>query len=53
MVAVIIGIVLIIAAVVMWVGHISVDHAIAILTGAIGVLMLLGGVVPGTYFWRR
>ena len=29
------------------------DHAIALLTGAIGILVLLGGVVPGSYFWRR
>jgi hypothetical protein len=53
MLAVIIGIILIIVAVFMWVGHITPEHAIAILTGAIGVLILLGGVVPWENFRRR
>jgi hypothetical protein len=53
MVAVLVGVVLIIVAVFMWVGHITPEHAIAILTGAIGVLILLGGVVPWTYFRRQ
>jgi hypothetical protein len=53
MLAAIIGIILIIVAVFMWVGHISVEHAIALLTGAIGILILLGGVVPWDYFRRR
>jgi hypothetical protein len=51
-VSVLIGIVLIIVAVIMWLGHITPEHAIAILTGAIGVLVLLGGVIPGGYFRR-
>jgi hypothetical protein len=47
MVGFIAGIVLIIVAVFMWVGHISPEHAIALLTGAIGVLVL-----SGRYLWR-
>ncbi len=53
MVAVLIGVILVIVAVFMWVGHITPEHAIAILTGAIGVLILLGGVVPWAYFRRQ
>jgi Flp pilus assembly protein protease CpaA len=43
MVSVIIGVVLVIVAVVLWVGHLSVEHALAILIGALGVLVLLYG----------
>jgi hypothetical protein len=52
MVSVIIGIVLVVVAVVLWLGHISAGHALAILIGAAGVLMLLWGFVPGTYMRR-
>jgi len=52
MVSVIIGIVLVIVAVITWVGKLTPDHAIAILTGAIGVLVLLGGIIPRGYFWH-
>jgi hypothetical protein len=52
MISIIIGIVLVIIAVLMWVGHIPVEHALALLTGAIGVLILLGGFLPGSYFRR-
>jgi hypothetical protein len=52
MLAVIGGIVLVIVAVVLWVSHISVDHALAIFIGIIGILVILAGVVPGQY-WRR
>jgi hypothetical protein len=53
MASVIAGIVLVIVAVVLWVGHLSVDHALAILIGIVGVLILLFGVVPVTYFRRQ
>jgi hypothetical protein len=52
MVSIIIGIILIIVAVFMWVGHITPEHAIALLTGAVGVLVLIGGLVPGGYLRR-
>jgi hypothetical protein len=52
MLAILGGIVLVIVAVVLWVSHISVEHALAIFIGIVGILVLLGGVVPGQY-WRR
>jgi hypothetical protein len=42
-IAVILGIVVIIIAVVEWFGHITVPHALAILTGLVGIMILLGG----------
>lgn len=48
MIAFAVGIILIIVAVFMWVGHITPEHAIALLTGAIGVLVL-----TGRYIWRE
>lgn len=44
MFALILGIVVIIIAVFEWVGHVSIDHALAILTGLIGIMILLGAV---------
>ena len=44
MLSVLIGIVVIIAAVVEWLGHITVIHALAILTGLVGIMILLGGI---------
>lgn len=52
MASVIAGIVLVIAAVILWLGHLTVDHALAILIGVIGVLILLFGVVPVTWVRR-
>ena len=52
MVSVIVGIILVVVAVVLWLGHISTEHALAILIGALGVLILLWGFVPGTYMRR-
>lgn len=52
MVSVIAGIVLVIVAVILWLGNITVPHALAILIGVIGVLCILGGFVPGHYFRR-
>jgi hypothetical protein len=46
MIAIIGGIVLIITAVIVWVGNISLDHALAIFMGIIGLLILLYGVAP-------
>lgn len=48
MIAFIVGVALVIIAVFMWVGHITPEHAIALLTGAIGVLVL-----AGRYIWRE
>jgi len=52
MAAIIAGIIMIIVAVVLWLGHIGTAHALAILIGLIGVLILLAGVVPGRYIHR-
>lgn len=43
MFSVLIGIALVIVAVVLWLGTISVAHALAVLIGLIGVLVLLYG----------
>ena len=43
MLSVLIGIALVIVAVVLWLGNITVPHALAILIGLIGVLVLLYG----------
>jgi hypothetical protein len=43
MFSVLIGIALVIVAVVLWLGTVSVAHALAILIGLIGVLVLLYG----------
>jgi hypothetical protein len=53
MLAIIGGIVLIIVAVVLWFGHISLDHALAIFIGIIGIIVLLAGVLPGQYWTRN
>jgi hypothetical protein len=53
MAAVILGLVLIIAAVVAWVGHLSTVHAVAILLGAVGVLLVLYWAVPGRHWEHR
>lgn len=53
MIAAIIGIILIVVAVITWVGHVTLAHAVALLIGAIGALILLGGVVPWDYFRRQ
>jgi hypothetical protein len=44
MLSVLIGIVVVIIATVEWTGHITVLHALAILTGLTGILILLGGI---------
>jgi spore maturation protein SpmA len=49
MVSVIVGVLMIILAVILWVGHISLPHAVAIMIGLIGLLVLLFGVVPVAY----
>jgi uncharacterized membrane protein len=49
MVSVLVGVLMIILAVVLWVGHISLAHAVAIMIGLIGLLVLLYGVVPVQY----
>ena len=53
MVAVLLGLILIIAAVVTWVGHLSTSHAVAILLGALGVLLVLYWAVPGRHWEHR
>lgn len=44
MFSVLIGVVLVIAAVLLWLGSLSVAHALAILIGLVGVLVLLYGL---------
>lgn len=53
MASIIAGIVLIIAAVLLWAGTLTLVHAMAITIGILGVLILLYGVVPVAYFRRR
>ena len=53
MLAIIGGIVLIVVGVILWFGHISLDHALAIFIGIIGIIILLAGVLPGQYWTRR
>lgn len=43
MLSVLIGVALVIVAVVLWLGGVSVAHALAILIGLIGILVLLYG----------
>lgn len=52
MLAVLIGIIYIITAVILWVAKVSTAHAIAILMGLLGVLLLAYGALP-VYFNRR
>ena len=51
MIAVLIGIVLIIAGIVLWLGALSVAHALALLIGLTGVLLLLYWAYPAG--WAR
>ncbi len=51
MVAVLIGIVLVIVAVLLWLGTITVAHALAIFIGLIGVALVLYWGLPGG--WGR
>lgn len=53
MIAVLIGIALIIVAVVLWLGHLSTAHAVAIGIGLLGVLLVVYGAVPAASFVRR
>lgn len=51
MFSVLAGIVLVIVACVLWFGHVSVEHSLAITIGIIGILIALGGIVPAS--WRH
>jgi hypothetical protein len=51
MFSVLAGIVLVILACVLWFGHVSVEHALAITIGLVGVIIILGGIVPES--WRH
>ncbi|HET9971346.1 MAG TPA: hypothetical protein VFQ68_24135 [Streptosporangiaceae bacterium] len=42
--SVVLGIIIVIVAVVEWFGHITVIHALAILTGIVGLSVALGGL---------
>ena len=53
MTALLIGIILIIAAVVEWLGHLSTSHAVALLIGALGVLLVAYWGLPPTAYARR
>jgi hypothetical protein len=52
MVSLIVGIIVIIIAVVEWFGHITINHALAIIIGFIGVSILLGAFVNDRYHTR-
>jgi drug/metabolite transporter (DMT)-like permease len=52
MIAALTGIIMVIVAVVLWLGNISTGHALAILIGILGVLIILGGLLPGRYLRR-
>jgi hypothetical protein len=53
MIAVLIGIALIIVAVIEWLGNLSITHAIAILTGVAGILLVLYWALPASAYARR
>jgi nitrogen fixation-related uncharacterized protein len=53
MLAVLIGLALVIVAVVEWLGHVTVIHAVAILTLVIGVSLVLGAVGERGGRWTR
>lgn len=53
MTAALIGIALVIVAVVLWVGGLTVAHAIAILIGLIGILLVLYWGLPASAYARR
>jgi len=51
--AVLFGIALVITAVVLWIGGLSVAHAVAIMIGVIGVLLIAYWGAPATAWGRR
>jgi hypothetical protein len=51
--SVLIGVVIVIVAVVEWLAHVSVIHALAILTGLVGVSLILGGIGERGGRWTR
>jgi hypothetical protein len=51
--AFVLGIVLVIVAVVLWFGHLTPDHALAILIGIAGVLLAAWWAVPGRAWDHR
>lgn len=53
MLAILIGLALVIVAVVLWLGHLTTAHAVAIGIGLLGVLLVLYGTVPAASFVRR
>jgi hypothetical protein len=53
MIAVLIGLALVVVAVVLWVGALTVAHAVAILIGALGVLLVLYWALPAGAYARR
>lgn len=53
MIAIIGGIVLIIAGVIAWIGNITLIHALAIFMVIIGAIIILYGVAPTHWSYRR
>ena len=43
MLSVLIGVIVVVVAVIEWFGHIPVNHALAIILGILGVMIILGG----------
>jgi hypothetical protein len=52
MFSVLIGVIMVIVAVVLWLGHMTVAHALALLIGLVGVLVLLYGFGDRVKFTR-
>ena len=53
MIAVLIGIIMIIVAVILWLGDLTTAHAVAIEIGLLGILLLLYWALPATAYARR
>lgn len=52
MLAVLLGIVLVIVAVVTWLGHLGAAHAVALGLGVLGVLLIVYGTAPAHWVRR-
>jgi hypothetical protein len=53
MLAVLTGLALVIVAVVLWLGHLTTAHAVAIGIGLVGVLLVVYAAVPASALLRR
>jgi hypothetical protein len=53
MASILAGIVLVIAAVFLWAGVLTLGHAVAILMGVTGLLLIIWYAAPARYYGRR